>query len=226
MTRSPWAVDPERLRAALAVYLVADPEQSASGDLIADTSAALAGGATCVQLRTKNLTDLDAFHLAAALVGLCRGRNVPFLVNDRLDVTLAVGADGLHVGLTDLPIAVVRRLSQDHLLIGWSPETEEQVAAATAEGADYIGIGPIFPTGSKADAAAVVGLDGLARRTALTALPTVGIGGIDAGNAAAVIGSGADGVAVISAILRADDPADAARELRAAVDRARRSDGR
>ena len=221
MTDSPWTADRAALGAALAVYLVADPEQSASGDLVADTAAALAGGATSVQLRAKHLSDLDAFHLASTLATLCRSHRVPFLVNDRLDVALAVGADGLHVGLTDLPISVVRRLSQDRLLVGWSPETEQQVLAAAAEGADYIGIGPVFPTGSKADAAAVVGLDGLGRRAALTPLPTVGIGGITIASAASVVASGADGVAVISAILRATDPEAATRCLREAVASAR-----
>ena len=223
MSRSPWRTNPGRLRAALALYLVADPEQSASGDLVADTSAAIAGGVTCVQLRTKYLSDLDALDLAIPLADLCRRHGVPFLVNDRLDVALAVNADGLHVGLTDLPIAVVRRLGGEDLLVGWSPETVEQAASSVARGADYVGLGPVFPTGSKGDAGAAIGLAGLDVRVGVSGVPTVGIGGITVDAVASVIVAGADGVAVISAILRSPDPEEAAARLRAVVDGAVRN---
>lgn len=221
MTSSPWATDPARLRAALAVYLVADPEQSASGDLVADVAAAIAGGTTCIQLRAKHLTDLDAYHLATRVAALCREGNVPFFVNDRLDVALAVGADGVHIGVTDLPIHVIRHLGENRLLIGWSPETDAQIAGAALDGAHYLGLGPVFKTASKADAGDAIGPDGLANRIARTDLPVVGIGGITARTAASVIKSGSDGVAVVSAILRASAPHRAAAELRSVVDAAR-----
>ena len=220
MTGSPWAADPARLRAALAVYLVADPEQSTSWDLVADTAAAIAGGVTCVQLRAKHLGDRDALSLATSLAAVCQRQGVPFLVNDRLDVAIAAGADGLHVGLTDLPIHVVRRLAGDRFLIGWSPETAEQAAGSVAMGADYVGLGPVFPTGSKADAGAAIGVDGLRHRARAAGIPSVGIGGITATLAGSVIDAGADGVAVISAILRSDDPERAAARLRSVVDQA------
>lgn len=223
MIDSSWMTDPAKLRAALALYLVADPEQSSSGDLVADTAAAIAGGVTCVQLRAKHLSDFDALDLALPLAALCRRNRVPFVVNDRLDVALAVGTDGLHVGLNDLPISVVRRMAGDRFLIGWSPETEEQATGSIAEGADYVGLGPVFPTGSKDDAGAAIGLDGLTRRVDLASLPTVGIGGITEDTAASVIAAGADGVAVIGAILRKDDPERAAAGLRAVVDTALRT---
>lgn len=223
MIDSPWIADPAWLRAALALYLVADPEQSQSGNLVADTAAAIAGGVTCVQLRAKHLSDFDALDLAIPLAALCRRNRVPFIVNDRLDVALAVSADGLHVGLSDLPISVVRGMGGDRFLIGWSPETEEQTARSIAEGADYVGLGPVFPTGSKADAGAAIGLDGLTRRVDLASLPTVGIGGITEDTAASMIAAGADGVAVISAILRRDDPERAAAGLWAVVDTALRT---
>ena len=223
MTAPHWATDPDRLRAALGLYLVADPEQSASDNLVADTAAAIAGGVTCVQLRAKHLSDFDVLDLAIPLADLCRQRDVPFLVNDRLDVALAVNADGLHVGLNDLPIAVVRRLGGDRFVIGWSPETEEQAASTFAEDADYVGLGPVFPTGSKLDAGAAIGLDGLTQRVRVAGVPTVGIGGISAISAASVIAAGTDGVAVISAILRSPDPRAAARQLRTVVDDALRS---
>lgn len=218
--RSSRTWDTATLRSALALYLVADPEQSRSGDLAADIAAAIAGGVTCVQLRAKHLSDRDALDLATGLASVCRECNVPFLVNDRLDVALAVGADGLHVGLSDLPVHVVRRLAGDRFVIGWSPETGEQVAASAAEGADYVGLGPVFPTGSKADAGAAIGLDGLSRRAALAGLPSVGIGGITTESTASIIDAGTDGIAVISAILRASDPKEAAAQLRSAVDEA------
>ncbi len=220
MIDSLWVTDPLRLRAALTLYLVADPEQSQSGDLVADAAAAITGGVTCVQLRAKHLSDFDMLDLAIPLAALCRRNRVPFIVNDRLDVALAVGADGLHVGLSDLPISVVRRMAGDRFMIGWSPETEEQAARSIAEGADYVGLGPVFPTGSKADAGAAIGLGGLARRVVLAHIPTVGIGGITVNTAASVIAAGADGVAVISAILRSGDPDKAAVGLRAVVDTA------
>ncbi len=226
MTAAYWVADPSRLRTALALYLVADPEQSASGDLVADTAAAIAGGVTCVQLRAKHLSDIDALDLATPLAELCRRHGVPFLVNDRLDVALAVRADGLHVGLSDLPIVVVRRLGGERFLIGWSPGTEGQAARSTAEGADYVGLGPVFPTGSKADASAAIGLDGLAARARVAGVPTVGIGGISVGSAASVIDAGADGVAVISAILRSDDCQASASGLKAVVDQALRNRSR
>ena len=218
MTASAWALDSGRLRAALSLYLVADPDQSGSGDVVTDTAAALAGGITCVQLRAKRLSDLEAYGLAGRLADLCRRHSVPFLVNDRVDVALAVQADGVHVGLSDLPMDVIRRLGNGRLLIGWSPETEEQVDTARAHGADYLGIGPVFMTGSKQDAGAAIGLDGLKRRAGRTDLPTVGIGGISRSTAVEVIRAGADGIAVISAILRTNAPAAAAADLRALVD--------
>ena len=223
MTAAHWAASPGRLRAALALYLVADPEQSASGDLVADTAAAITGGVTCVQLRAKHLSDFDALDLALPLASLCRRHGVPFLVNDRLDVALAVNADGLHVGLSDLPIPVVRRLGGERFLIGWSPETTEQAATSGAIGADYVGLGPVFPTGSKTDAGVAIGLDGLAARVAAAGIPTVGIGGISVVSAASVIRAGADGIAVISAILRNVDPQAAATALWRVVDEAIRT---
>lgn len=223
MTGSVWAADADRLRAALSLYLAADPEQSASGDLVGDTAAALSGGVSCVQLRAKHLSDRDAFNLGTEIAALCRQYGVPFLLNDRLDVALAVEADGVHVGLTDLPIVVLRKLTGNRMLIGWSPETIEQAATSMEEGADYVGIGPVFATSSKADAGDAIGLDGLTSRARAAGIPSVGIGGITVATAASVIHAGADGTAVISAILRTDSPARAAADLRAVVDDAVRN---
>jgi thiamine-phosphate pyrophosphorylase len=206
----------ETLGAALAVYLVADPEQTRR-DLVDDVRAALAGGVTCVQLRAKRLGGHDFLALAQAVRTEVHAEGALFVVNDRVDVAVAAGADGVHVGLSDLPLAATRRIVGPDLFIGYSPYTLDQVAGSAAAGADYVGLGPVFATASKADADPPIGVAGLAARTRATSLPAVGIGGITAENAGDVIRSGADGVAVISAILSAPDPRAAAAELAIAV---------
>lgn len=209
----------ESLRTALSIYLVADPEQTRR-NLVDDVRAALAGGVTCVQLRAKQLGGRDFLALATALRAEAHAEGALFVVNDRVDIAVAAGVDGVHVGLTDLPLAATRRVVGPDLFIGYSPYTLEQVANSESLGADYVGIGPVYATGSKADAEPPIGVGGLAARVRTTALPTVGIGGITAENAADVIHAGADGVAVIGAILHAADPRVAASELAIAVTRA------
>ncbi len=211
---------PDELAARLALYLVADPEATRR-DLVADTIAALEGGVTAVQLRAKQGSDRELWELATRLRQVCQARSVLFIVNDRLDLALAVGADGVHLGLHDLPLAAARRIAGPRVLIGASPQTIADAVEAREQGADYVGAGPVFVTGSKADAGEPIGLDGLHDRALAAALPTVGIGGITIENAAAVIAAGAVGVSVISAILGAADPAAAARQLASAVAAAR-----
>jgi thiamine-phosphate diphosphorylase len=215
--------DPKALCERLSVYLIADPDLSASGDIVADTEAALAAGAGAVQLRTKTLGDAAALSLAEKLLALCRAYGGLFFIDDRLDVALACGADGVHVGNNDLPVPVVRRLAGNRLIIGYSPETDEQAKQSRKLGADYVGIGSVFPTGSKPDAGEAIGLPALARRIQLAELPSVGIGGITAENAAEVIQAGACGVAVISAIIKQPDPGLATRRLVETVRAARRA---
>ncbi len=202
-----------------AVYLVADPVH-ARRNLVSDVEQALAGGITCVQLRTKHLTDREILALARALRERCHAANAIFFVNDRLDLALAANADGVHLGVDDLPVRDARRLAGDNFIIGYSPETDDQTVAAASEGADYLGVGPVFGTASKHDAGAAIGLETLHRRAQLAGVPIIGIGGITPGNAADVIGTGAVGVAVVGAILHADDPREAARRLKGAVDAA------
>jgi thiamine-phosphate pyrophosphorylase len=204
----------------LAVYVVADPEQTRR-DLVADVAAALAGGVTCVQLRAKRLTDREATELARRLRELCRRSGAWFLVNDRLDIALAVGADGVHLGVDDLPVAEARRVAGPEFVIGFSPESDQQTAEAAAAGADYLGVGPVYATGTKLDAGAPIGLETLCQRVSIAGIPVVGIGGITPETAADVIAAGAAGVAVVGAILRAPDPERAAALLRQAVDSAR-----
>lgn len=200
----------------LAVYLVADPEQTRS-DLLDVVELALAGGVTAVQLRAKQLSDRQAFELGGAIAARCRSFGALMLVNDRLDLALAIGADGVHLGVADLPLLTARGLVDIGFILGFSPETDDQAAAAEGDGATYLGIGPVFGTASKSDAGAAIGLETLRRRVELAGLPSIGIGGVHAGNAGLVIAAGAVGVAVISAVLHADSPAAASRDLFASV---------
>ena len=205
----------------LAVYLVADPNQT-ERDLVEDVVAALEGGVTSVQLRAKRATDREALALAVRLREACRERDALFVVNDRVDLALAAGADGVHLGVHDLPLAAARAIAGSRLVLGYAPLTLDQVDAAAGAGADYVGLGPVFATASKEDATPPIGLPGLAAHVAATPLPAVGIGGITAENAGDVIRAGAVGVSVISAILRAPDPREAAARLAQAVAAARR----
>ncbi len=200
------------LRAALNLYLVVDPEQC-RGDVVEITRAALRGGVTMVQLRAKNIADRELLSLSISLRQLCAEFDVPLLINDRVDIALAAGAHGVHLGVDDLPLKQARRLGGADFIIGYSPETDEQLQAAARNGANYLGIGPVYATGSKADAGDALGIPEFVRRMMLGNLPAVGIGGINTANAAAVRDAGADGVAVISAILGSSDTELAATQL-------------
>lgn len=207
------------IKQSLRLYLIADPEQT-SGDFLIAVAEAAGAGVTAVQLRSKELEDGPFLELAHSIKRICEVHAVPIFINDRVDAALAIEADGVHVGVDDLPLPVVRSLVGDRVILGYSPATVEQLAAASAQGADYVGLGPVFGTASKADAGDAIGLEAVHRMTVSRSLPSVGIGGITADNAAKVIEAGADGVAVISAILRSSEPASSASQLRAIVDRA------
>ncbi|MCC6705251.1 MAG: thiamine phosphate synthase [Thermomicrobiales bacterium] len=205
------------LEQALRVYLVADPSQT-PGPITEVVQAALAGGVTMVQLRAKTLHDLGQYAIGRVLLQACRAAGAAFIVNDRLDLALALGADGIHLGVDDLPLEEARRLAPPGFVIGYSPATDEQARRARERGASYLGVGPVFGTASKSDAGDAIGFDVLERRAWLSRLPTIGIGGITPENAPEVIRAGACGVAVIGAISRSPDPEHAARALREAVD--------
>lgn len=197
----------------LRLYLVTDEALAGGRPLAAVVGAAVDGGVTCVQLRAKTDSARRILEQARELLALLRPRGVPLIVNDRLDIALAAGADGVHVGQDDLPGAAVRRLAPPGFRIGVSVSTVAEACAAEADGADYLGVSPVFDTPTKRDTPRAAGLEGLRRIRAATRLPLVAIGGIHAGNAAAVRAAGADGLAVVSAIMSAPDPAAAARQL-------------
>lgn len=204
------------MRVDLRLYLVADP--AVRPNLVPGVAAAISGGVTAVQLRAKSGTDRERIALGRALRRLTADAGVPLLVNDRLDIALAIGADGVHLGVHDLPPADARRIGPAGYLIGYSPDDADDRSGSAD--ADYYGIGPVFGTSSKADAGAALGLDSFADRVARAGKPVIGIGGVDAGNAASVVARGAVGVAVLSAVLAAPEPAAAARAIRDAVDHA------
>jgi len=199
----------------LRVYLVADPAFRNSDDVLEATRKALTGGVTLVQLRAKHLTDRDLVALGRRLLELTRAFEVPLVVNDRVDVALAIGADGVHLGVNDLSPSDARRIAPRPFIVGYSPDDENDEAGRDA---DYLGIGPVYGTQSKADAGEALGLERFRSRVESSDVPVVGIGGINDANAGAVVQAGAAGVAVISAILGDPDPAEAARRLRRAVD--------
>jgi thiamine-phosphate pyrophosphorylase len=182
---------------------------------------AIDGGADVVQLREKEMSTREMIQLGQALRELTRQRQVLFVVNDRLDVALAVEADGVHVGQDDMPAKLARQLVGPEMIVGVSATTLAEAIAAADDGADYLGVGPIYPTGTKPDAAPATGLALVTTAKRATGLPIVAIGGIGPANAAEVIAAGADGVAVISAIVGQPDPRAAARQIRETVERAK-----
>ncbi len=206
-----------RLPQDLAVYAVTDSAWLAGRPLEAVVAQAIEGGATFVQLREKSCSHEERCELARRILPVCREHGVPFVVDDDVECALEVGADGVHVGQSDTACAAARAALGPDAIVGVSTQTPEQAEAAAQAGADYLGVGAPFPTSTKADAE-FTGIDGLARVCAATDLPVVAIGGITAANAGELASTGACGVAVVSAIFAADNPAAAARELRAAVE--------
>ena len=182
--------------------------------------AALAGGARIVQLRDKRLDGTDLLRLAVTIGERSRRAGALLLVNDRSDVASASGADGVHLGQTDLPVAAARAIMAPCACIGVSVESPEQAKQAEADGADYVGVGAIYGSATKEDAGAPVGLDHLGRVRDATRLPIVAIGRITAARVEEVMAAGADAVAVISAISAAADMEAAAREIAAQARRA------
>jgi thiamine-phosphate pyrophosphorylase len=201
--------------------LVTDSGLSRGRSLRSIVEAAIRGGATLVQYRDKSASTRRMIEEARELLVVCRAAGVPLIVNDRVDVALAVGADGVHVGQDDMPAREARALIGEGRLLGVSAENLEQARRAAAEGADYVGASPVFPTPTKDDAPPPMGPEGLLQMAAALTIPVVAIGGINERNAEEIIRCGAAGIAVVSAIASAQDPEGAARKLCAIVSRAR-----
>ncbi|TWP36331.1 thiamine phosphate synthase [Leekyejoonella antrihumi] len=205
----------------LRVYLVTDTALCGARGVSDTVRAAVAGGVTVVQLRDHAESTRALCRLAESLREVLAGTGVPLIIDDRLDVALAVGADGVHVGQSDMDPRTVRRLVGPDLVIGHSVSTPQEARAVAdlPEGSvDYLGIGPFRATPTKPNAAAPLGASGIADVVATTSLPTVAIGGIKQVDVRHVLATGVGGVAVVSAICAADDPQRAAAELRASVE--------
>lgn len=213
-------VAPGMSRHWLRLYLVTD-QNSVAGRTLGDVvAAAVQGGVSCVQLREKQLNTRDFVAQALALKALLAPHHIPLVINDRIDVALACGAHGVHLGQSDMPVAQARRLLPPEVFIGWSVETMNDVIRSASLPVDYLGVSPIHATPTKTDTQTPWGLDGLRQVRSATTLPLVAIGGIHADNARAVLSAGADGLAVVSAICAAPDPCEAAAALRTLCDRA------
>jgi thiamine-phosphate pyrophosphorylase len=195
------------------LYLVTDRLRARGGDLIASVGRALAGGVRAVQLREKELPGGKLYELALALRELTARHGARLLVNDRVDVALAAGADGVHLGAASVPPEEARRLLGPDALIGCSTHDLRELAAAGAGGADFVTFGPVYDTPSKAPYGPPVGVEALRRACAASRIPVFALGGIGAGNVGEVLGAGAWGVGAIGAILAAPDPEAAARDL-------------
>ena len=201
-------IDPAMLR----LIAITDNLRDGQSGLVERARAAAQGGATCIQLRIKDVSARDLAGLASELV---RTVGVPVIVNDRADIAIAAGAAGVHLGVDDIPVSAVRSFAPAGFIIGTSVGDDDEIK--TAAGADYVGIGPVFATGSKKDAGTPLGIGEFTRLAVATGLPAVGIGGIGPVNARQVIDAGGVGVAAIAAIFGATDPLLAAREMVTAI---------
>jgi len=202
------------------LYVVLDRAAAGGGDLVDILDAALAGGSRLIQLREKEWPSGRVLPLAERLRARCAAAGATFIVNDRVDLAVAAGADGVHVGQDDLPARAVRPLLRAGMILGVSTHSVAQARAAQADGADYIAVGSMFPTRSKAEFE-LVGTDLLRKLRGEIRVPLIGIGGITHANVGEVIAAGGDGVAVISAVCAADDPRVAAERFIALIRSAR-----
>mgnify|MGYP001813943883 FL=1 len=205
------------------LYLVTDRGLARGRSTLEIVSAAVHGGATVVQLREKDCSTRDFIEQALTIKAFLKDRGVPLMINDRLDVAQAVKADGVHLGQTDMPLKVAKKILGDSMIIGISAESLQDAIEAEKGGADYLGVSPIYATPTKTDTALPLGLEGLREIRKAVRLPLVGIGGLNRDNAAEVIRNGADGVAVVSAIVAADDPQTAADALKQIIKKAQQT---
>lgn len=202
------------------LYLVTDSGLMTTATVEESVERAIKGGVSLVQLREKTASSREFYNTALGVREICRQNGVPLIINDRVDIALAVDADGVHLGQADIPAKTVRRLIGPKKLLGLSASDLAEAEAAVADGADYLGVGAMQPTGTKTDAR-LTAMPELAKIRARVALPIVVIGGIGPGNAFGFAQAGVDGLAVVSAIVAQPDITAAARALRAEFERGR-----
>ncbi len=206
--------------ASLRLYLVLDPDLCGGAEgMIRTTQEALLGGVSFVQLRAPRWKKRAMAECARALLEVTRDRGVPLVIDDHADVAFAVNADGVHVGQQDLAVEDCRRLLGTGKIVGLSINTSDEMRRAPVDLVDYVGIGPVFHQMTKLDASPALGLEGLRTIVEMSSLPSVAIGGIKAENTRAVMATGVDGIAVVSAVCGTRSPRDAAASLRSEIDR-------
>ncbi len=203
------------------LYLVTDRDLCGGRPLDEIVLAAVRGGAACVQLREKNLSTRSFVEEARSIKALLSPFQVPLIINDRIDVALAVEAEGVHIGQEDIPYPLARVILGRGTIIGLSVETWDDVEQAEEWDVDYLGVSPVFETPTKTDTRGSWGLEGIARIRAYSRHPLIAIGGLNGTNAGAAMQAGADGIAVVSAICAAPDPFLASRELCRIIDDSR-----
>jgi thiamine-phosphate pyrophosphorylase len=204
------------------LYLVTDQKLCLGRELIEVVMEAVAGGVSIVQIREKDSDTRDFFQLAMAMKKELDKTGVPLIINDRVDVAMAIDADGVHVGQTDLPCAVAREMIGPEKILGVSINTFEQVDEAHKLNIDYLSLSPVFPTPTKPDTTPAFGIEGLKKARQMTSRPLMTIGGINKTNLKDIVDAGMDGVAVVSAICSAPSPGMAARELAEIIRQARK----
>lgn len=197
----------------LSLYLVTDSQLSLGRPIEEVVEQAIKGGVTMVQLREKKASSRKFYELALSIKRILKRRNIPLIINDRLDIALACDAEGLHIGQSDLPYPVARKLLGKDKIIGLSVENIQDVEETNKWDVNYIGISPVFSTPTKTDTAPSLGLEGVRQIMAISKHPSVAIGGINLSNAKDIIRAGANGIAVVSAIMSAPNPEQATREL-------------
>ena len=195
------------------IYLVTDQNLMSTDTLTESVEKAILGGCTLVQLREKDLSSIDFYKTAVELRRLTDKHNIPLIINDRIDIAIAVGADGVHIGQSDIPAAVSRKILGDNMVLGVSAGSVSEALQAVSDGADYLGIGAMFHTGTKEDAK-IVTMDELRRIREVAGIPIVVIGGINKDNAADFKAAGVDGLAVVSAIISKPNITAATKELK------------
>lgn len=196
------------------LYLVTDRGLMSSPTIGQSVEQAIEGGCTVVQLREKTANSREFYDTAASVHSITQRHGVPLIINDRVDIALAIGAEGVHIGQEDIPAAVARRIIGSEMVLGVSAGTLQQAARAVDDGADYLGVGAMYATGTKQDAD-ITSMEELARIRAAVGIPIVVIGGINKSTIPAFAGTGIDGLAVVSAIVSQPDVAQAAREIKA-----------
>ena len=198
----------------LSLHLVTDRSLSLGRSIESIVDKAAKGGVTMVQLREKECSSGEFYNLAIKLKQCLEPFNIPLIINDRLDIALACDAEGLHIGQSDIPYPIARKILGKNKIIGLSVESVQDTLDANQLDVDYIGISPVFNTSTKIDTAPQLGLEGIRQIMAISNHPSVGIGGINSTNAADIIAAGANGIAVVSAIMSAADPQQATTELK------------